>query len=438
MKQRKNHFWSLLTGIAISLAGCSSPVESDVPGSPDAGVTPTPDAAPLPLSPNRPNRLELDDDGCHGIYAQSVVPTFHLELDAEVLAQLQAEWVASEDADPRPEYPVAKFRWEDVEITNASIRLRGNPTYWYDDGKMQLQISFNAYADKGRFLGLRKLIFDAASANESFLRDRLSLKFLREAGLPAPCANNARIYLNGEYYGLVTSIEKLDKEFLQRTFADDDGDLWKRGGWELKTNETTSNDDRLDAMRDAVTVEELAVYLDIPQAIRLWAADAILPNSDGPWAGGLNFYLYDDPTTGKFIHLPWDYDNVLTRLEPTVDPYTWHKEVRFHGRPFYALTVENPVDRSYFEQYLADIGDVLRSAYVPEVLQQRLMEWSAQIRPHLADDPNLPLDYVFPIDFDKRVEREIRFVADRHAFVATWLACWQSGGTDDGVGNCVE
>ena len=45
-------------------------------------------------------------------------------------------------------------------------------------------------------------------------------------------ANNAKVTVNGQYYGVYTNVERLDKEYLQRNFIEDDGNLYQ-GGAEL-------------------------------------------------------------------------------------------------------------------------------------------------------------------------------------------------------------
>ena len=45
----------------------------------------------------------------------------------------------------------------------------------------------------------------------SYLRDDL--------GVPASCVNNARLVINGEFYGLYANIEFLDEELLERLFG---------------------------------------------------------------------------------------------------------------------------------------------------------------------------------------------------------------------------
>src|SRR5690606_33076959 len=121
--------------------------------------------------------------------------TFELELSSSELEALEEEWVIADDNNT-PEHPLISFTYEDTVITDASVRLRGNSSHWPDQKKMQFEVSFNTYKKGGKFQGLKRVLFDAAEYNRSFLRDRLALAILRDAGLAAPCANNARIVLN--------------------------------------------------------------------------------------------------------------------------------------------------------------------------------------------------------------------------------------------------
>lgn len=423
--------------------GCSS--NNGLVGDPDAGTEDaTPDASSMPDGPwIDPNLIipPRDEEGCHAIYAQDYLPTFHLTIAPEEWAGLHDEWINGElyaDLEDQgiienanPYHPVAEFRYGDVVITDAHARLRGNPRYWKDQHKMQLQVSFNE-GKKGRFLGLRKLLFDAASYNRSFLRDRLSMAMMRDLGIRAPCANNARVFVNGEYYGLFTNLERMDKEYLQRAWAaNPDGDLWRRGGWELTTNEETGVTDRIYALRDAATVAEMESLLDVEEAMLLWAAEAMIPNADGFWAGGYNFYIYDDPVRGKFVVLPWDFDNTFNRLEPTVDPVTWKKEERFRGRPWYDLALSDP---TWFDYYIATIERVLAEAYVPARFDERIDQWTEQIKEAAFTDPNKPFSNRTYLE---DVEATRQFVKARAAFVEEWLLCWQNGGSNDGEGNCI-
>jgi len=370
---------------------------------------------------------------CPAIFAQDLLPTFELELSDSVLSAIKKEWSVADDNN-LVEHPLKSFKYQDTVITNASIRLRGNSSHWPDQGKMQFEIAFHAFDKKGRFMGLKHLLFDAAEYNRSFLRDRLSLAILRDAGVAAPCANNARLMLNGKYYGLFTSIEKVDSEFLKRNFEDPEGNLYKRGGskfgWTKKPNEKDPDLSDVKTLLAAKTVDELLAVMNGEQALLEWAAEAVIPDRDGAWAGGLNFYIYNDPLTG-FNVIPWDLDDTLTRLPFDTDPYTYKKPAEvFHGRPFYDILTADPV---WFDRYIDAVEHVVTTAYDVQVLQSRIDTWAAQIAEAAAEDPNKPFTTAEHL---KRIKEKREYVAKRAEHLAAWLACWRNGGTKSNNGTC--
>ncbi len=409
----------------------------------DPGTTaPPPDMGPPADDPNL-DIPPLDAEGCPGLYAQDLLPTFELTIDPAVWQALESEWAngqLNEDMgiDPTPDHPLAEFRYGDIVIHDAEIRLRGNPTWWTPEDKLQFQIAFDEDDKDGRFLGLRKLAFDAATFNRHMLRDRLGLAIMRDMGIVAPCANNARLDINGEYYGLFTSLEKLDMTFLERTFADPTGNLYERANWELKTNKDTATGTRLAALKAAKSSDALEDYLDLEQALQVFAAEAILPDSDGMWAGGLNFYLYDDPLGGNFVLLPWDLDNTFERFDDppegeypaNPDPVVWEKPTS-HGRPIYTVALQDP---EWFDYYLERIELQVESGYQPDVLHQRIDEWTAQIKESVFADPNKPYSNNHYLN---RVAALHAYVDARAAFLDAWLDCWHDGGTADVLGYCI-
>ena len=415
-------------------SGDSDTEEGDDPP-PDMGTEPDPNEMIPPF----------DEEGCHAIYAQDLLPTFELTIHPVVWELLQDQWnngVALEEMglDPKTYHPLEEFRYGDILIEDAEIRLRGNATYWdpLPGDKMQFQIGFHQNdPESGHFLGLRRLAFDAATFNRHLLRDRLALSIMRDAGIAAPCANNARLVINGEYYGIFTNIEKLDEAFLERVFDDPRGDLWKRANWELKTNLDTATSNRLDALEDAASAEEVHTYLVLEQALRVYAAESIIPDSDGAWAGGLNYYLYDEPLSGKFWLLPWDLDNSFERFNGSPeddyplnpDPVVWEKNGS-HGRPWYDLALDDPL---WFGYYITLIDEMLHTAYETDKLHTKIDEWSAQIEDAVFEDTNKPYDNELYLT---KVEELKTYVAQRYTWVDEWLVCWKNGGETDAEGYC--
>ena len=407
-----------------------------------------------------------DADGCHAIYAQDHFPEFEIVVQEVVWEQLEYNWDNGEaleddpNEDPKKYLPLDVFRYqhpgyEQIEIYDAAIRLRGNEINWdpLPGDKMQFQIGFH-HNDKenGNFLGIKRLLLDSATFNRTMMRDRLALQMLRDVGVRAPCANNARLMVDVEYldpqmeaefgepffYGVFTNIEKLDEVFLQRTYEDPSGDLWKRASWELKTNLDTANNARLSALRDATTLAGVEQYLDIEQSLLVFATEAAMPDSDGMWAGGLNFYLYDDPTTGKFHMLPWDLDNTFDRFDDppdgaypiNPDPIVFEKANTW-GRPWFDIPMADPV---WFDYYIGLMRDVVDLGYQADVLHERITAYDNQIRESVYEDTFKPYENSI---YDSKVEQLHDHVQSRADNLEEWLACWEGGGTADPDGYCV-
>lgn len=149
---------------------------------------------------------------------------------------------------------------------------------------------------------------------------------LERGGAPSSCVNNARLVINGEYYGVYVNVERVDHEYLERHFDEPDGNLYQ-GGTELKTNEDVADTSDRDAYWAVTDLDQLDALVDLDQAVVAWANDAMLPNPDGYWAGvQINFYLYHHPTRG-FLYLPYDEDYAFSHLSwndgPYADPITF-------------------------------------------------------------------------------------------------------------------
>jgi hypothetical protein len=420
----------LLGVFALAAASCAGGAPAGHPGDGDDAVDAgaIPGDAPGPSSPDAggsPIPMAKYPRDCPTLFRQDRFPTFEIEIDPaewEALKDELASWRERQEAGLplKPYHPLIAFRHEGDVITDAMIRLRGNPAgSWNRTEKMQFQISFNENDKRGRYRGLRKIVLDGPRYNRSYLRDRVAYAILRDVGLPASCANNARLVVNGEYYGLYTNVEKVDREFLERNFPDPDGDLYK-GGRELKTNEETSDGHRALLFWATQDVAALAELVDLEQAVGEWAAEAMLPHADGYWAaGGENFYLYDDPRRGRLVFIPWDLDAAFEVLPADTDPRT-HRKSLDTKRPQLEAVLGSP-------SWLARFVDAIEAGlehYDEDSVVARVDTWSAQIREAALADPTRPFTFESHLQSIKNLRD---YVGPRTAFLRQWIACQRGG-----------
>lgn len=388
--------------------------------------------------------LDADAD-CPDMFQQSVVPEYHVTISAAEWAKLEDEFLHRREREEaglevHPYHPIelGYVAGDEVveSVPNVLLRLKGNSSWLQaldldDSPKMQFVLAFNEVDPAGRFKGVRKIELDMPRIDQTFLHQRLGLAFMREAGLPAQCANNARVYINGEYYGLYTNLERLDKEFLQRVYGKelDDGDLWK-GGWEIKTNEDTYDPARILAFNAATDLATIEEYADVDASMYEWAVETMIGDADGYSTGRANFYLYDHPTRG-FIWLPHDVDAVLdwdfwrpdsTLLYPDGlfrDEDDWHH---------YRVALADPAG---LQTYLDKLHEA-RSHLDVAAFQERIDLWAAQIAAAAAEDVNKPFDMAAHA---LAISRTRDYVPARADYIDAWLACRDSGGPDgDGDG----
>lgn len=354
--------------------------------------------------------------GCADLYDPDRLVTFELTVDP-----LEWEGLRTDCANGVQAYRPATFTF-DGESAPAHVRLKGN--WSWDCNKMQFVVSFNESDPEGRFHGLRKVVLDAPWYDRTLLHERTAAPLFQSLGLPYSCVNNARLVVNGSYYGLYANTERIDKEYLQRHFEEADGNLYQ-GGAELKTNEETGDTSRLAALQAAATATEVAALVDMDEALLEWATEAMLPALDNYWAGvEINYYLYDHPSRG-FTWLPYDLDisfgdaswpdgSLLVPGAATVDPILyehsgWRKE------PLVQLVLADPALCARYVEALRTV----RAAWDPVTMAAQVDRWDAQIRDAYAEDPRA---HYRPRQRDEGVALLKAFFAERAVYVDAWLA----------------
>jgi hypothetical protein len=283
----------------------------------------------------------FDDDAAPKTYRLEVAPADWEWLNAHAMEET---WVP------------ARVVFEGQIWEGASVRFKGSYGSLYScfDAagnrtcpKLSLKVSFNETDKDGRFFGLRKLVFNSNNRDPSALHERMAYALFRAAGLAAPRAVHALVQVNDEPAGLYLLVENVDKEFLQARFAEPGGNLYKEA-WPyaldpaayvaaLETNEAQADVSHLLAFAAQLQAAEpdtfaalVDPFLDRAAMTRYLAVDLFVNDWDGvtkfycgldasdrTQCGNHNFYLYDDPLTGRFVVIPWDQDQSL--YEPNTD-----------------------------------------------------------------------------------------------------------------------
>ncbi len=334
----------VLAAVALVLAGILPGCPRDAANDGDPAF---PAAVASAVEPGQGSRHVFDED--------APPRTFRVEV-----APQDWEWLNAHATEET--YVPARVVFEGEAYENASIRFKGSYGSLFscfDDAgnrtcpKLSMKVSFNETDPQGRFLGLRKLVFNSCNRDPSCLRERTAYALFRAAGLPASRAVHVLLQVNDAPAGLFLLVENPDKEFLQDHFRDPGGNLYKEAWpWSLEaagyakalqTNEDAPDVSRLlqfaallhdlpeggfnEAVDPWIDRDAMARYLAVDLFLHDW--DGITRLYCGPNAttrddcGNHNFLLYDDPATGRFTVIPWDQDHSLEAPDTDLGRSWW-------------------------------------------------------------------------------------------------------------------
>jgi spore coat protein CotH len=283
--------------------------------------------------------------------------TLELTIHSRDWADLKADYLSNT-------YYPADVSWSGVRVRNAGVRSRGNGSRSND--KPGLELEFDYYSKGQRFVGLRSLVLDNLLTDASMLREITAMALLRRVGVPAPREAFARLVVNGEFAGVYTMVEPVDREFARARIGAP-GNLfeyrWRRPFYQTYPGDALEAYQELFASRNGSSESVATLYtpvrelfrvinetpdgefmtadahLDLASLVGLAAADAFMAEYDGLFGydGMNNVYLYQ-LADGRAYFIPWDKDHAFWRVDAPVTPSTdYVLMARVLGSPELAL-----------------------------------------------------------------------------------------------------
>jgi hypothetical protein len=219
---------------------------------------------------------------------------------------------------------------------SVGVRLKGNSSYNHPNNKKSIRLAMDQYRGDQRWDGLKSVHLNNCFSDPTLMREKIHLDFCRDAGVAAPRANYARVFINDTAFAFYSLVEHVDKKFLGTHYGDNSGDLFKAvdefgtGGqyisnfrwygsaqsaydslYELKTDGSTTAWPRLltllDTLNNSSTIaSSLPAKVNVSSFERALAADILCGNLDSYVNSGRNFYFYFLPSTTKMEWIVWD------------------------------------------------------------------------------------------------------------------------------------
>lgn len=232
----------------------------------------------------------------------------------------------------------------------------------------------------------------------TFFRDALMHGIVSETGLSTQAYRPAVVFLDGEYWGIHNIRERIDKHYLASHFGVDPEALDH-----LANNIEVEEGDAADflALRSFILEEDMSdpsnyawvdSEMDVEDFVTYFAAEILFANTDWPhnniefWRPHVDdarwrWLLYD---TDRGFGLrggptPWEFDALARVVEDLALPDTAPPGP--HGLMF-ARLLDNEAFRDLF---LVRYADLLNTAFVPEVVIQRIDAMEAVLEEAMAE-----------------------------------------------------
>lgn len=318
-------------------------------------------------------------------------------------------------------------RGTDVDnFDNVGFRLRGNSSRV--SAKKSFKISINSFSNL-KFLGLEKLNLNGEHNDPSIIRSKLCWDIFRDFEVVGSRASHLKMYINNQYYGLYMNIEHIDDEFVQLHYGSQAGNLYKctypadlayissnpddykpanGPAYELKTNEEADDYsdlahfiDVLNNTSDANLPAELEKIFNVNNFLKYLAVEYFTGQWDGYSFNKNNFYLYNNPLSGKFEFIAYDVDNTFGidwfGIDwSTRDIYNW--ENGSESRPLNTRILAN---QTYLDRFSYYMNQLLDSIVDPTIIFPRIDEIKTMISQAAYDDTYRTMDYGWSTtDFD--------------------------------------
>ena len=378
-----------------------------------------------------------------GLFAQNTlfdntrVSSVYIQIPADSLSWMMANVLSDH-------YCKANFVYEygpnRDTLRDVGFRLRGNTSRF--SKKKSFKISFNEYVAGRRYQEVKKINLNGQHNDPTMVREKLFYDCWKKAGLPERRTSFVRLYINAEYFGLYTNLEEFDKDWLQRTYGENKGNLYKctypaelgfrgsdqqvyknvvsgssTGGraYDLQTNETADDYSDLVALitalnepADADFANQVSALINIDGLLKAFALDVATGNWDDYMYNMNNYFLYHNSVTGQFEFLSYDTDNTfgvdwMNRDWATRNCLDWYSHSG--PRPLVTKILAVPQFNRKYQLYLDTITRVVTN---PLTILPHIDSLKALIEDAAATDTYRTLDYGYTMtDFDNGFIKQV-------------------------------
>ncbi len=455
----------ILVTIAFSLGACT---DSDLTGPTDDDSAPADTAFSTPDWTSATHSKDADPDFGE-VFADNAVKRLDIVITAErwesMLADMTSLYgpfgsgggrglIESDD----PIFVPAEVFYNGIQWYRVGVRFKGNSSLQSSWGqsimKLPFKLDFDEFEDtypqinNQRFYGFKKLSLKNNFDDRSMLREKVAGDAFRNAGLAASHTGFYAVYVDyGDgpvYFGVYTMVEEVDDTVLDTQFADDNGYLYKPEGagasfaagtftedaFVKKTNEDEADwSDILNlfaALHDDTRTTDPAAWrmnleavFDTDVFLKYLAVNTVIQNWDTYGRMTQNYYLYNDPDTGRLTWIPWDNNEALQKGKMGGSLALDFSDLTAGAWPLIEYMYG---DATYRAQYAAYVEEVIEGVFDTNSIQATYSTYASLIGPYATTES---AGYTFlngPGDFYGAISELNAHASARASAVSSYLS----------------
>ena len=359
----------------------------------------------------------------------------------------QPNWDALLDSlyvDGEEERLLASIEIDGEPYDSVGIRYKGFSSVSVDRKKNPFNVKLDYVRDQDHN-GIDKLKLSNVIQDPSFIRESLSYEIARKY-MPASGANYARLYINGEYWGLYSNVQNVGKDFLRTHFGSAENAFVKANPESLDLNGENCNlsnnpgNDSTDyyalyEMRSDfgyadlyklidvlnTDIDNIEEVLNVDRTLWMHAFNYVLVNFDSYIGYAQNYYLYKG-LNGQFNPIVWDlnqsfgsfrltdasdyYRGFNTEEAAFMDPLAHYHSTSVYPRPLMRNLFNNG---RYRKMYLAHIRTINQENFENTYYKDRAEALQNTIDGDVQEDQNKFYSYE---DFLKNRDHSVTYLVD--------------------------
>lgn len=354
-------------------------------------------------------------------------------------------------------YVLCDMTFDGVLLPSTGLRFKGNSSFNGPSQKKSMKVDLNEFVAGQDYDGIKKFNLNNLFHDPTFMREKLTMDYMRRHGMHTPRCTYARVYYNNVYWGLYTLVEDVNTKFLDQHYGNDNGNLFKgdphgdlkwfgasvssyTAFYEL--DETSTNDwtDLVNLINTINNSPTATYYTALEDSLFGWdflancAINNIFVNLDSYCGSGHNYYIYHDSTLMKWRWIPWDVNETFGSFTMGKTP-TQLKTLPFDyidqpiNRPLITKMMADPTYHQVYVytycQLMADFTNAYLDPYIDSVANVIRTDVYADPNKFYTNqnfEDNLTIDIVSSGPGGGTILGLKNFITDRRASIETQLA----------------